>query len=345
MAIVLGPNRYGKAEIRLVRVTRGTGRHDIRDLTVSVALTGDMTAAHLTGDNAAVLPTDTQKNTVYAFAAEYGIGQVEAFALRLARHFVRSQPSIATARVSVSEHGWDPIAGTGHSFARRSGEIRTAEVSYDGSTAWAVSGLAGLTVLNSAGSEFRGFIRDRYTTLAETADRVLATDVNARWRHASVPPDGGCDWDASHAGARRHLIEAFAQTHSLSLQQTLYAMGRRVLEHQPEVAEVRLVLPNRHHFTVDLEPFGMKNAGRGAVRRRPPLRADRGDRPARRRAGPRPGVVGGAGMDFLRPVTPGQALEARASRPDAVAIAGGTDVMVEMNSGTRQPDSYREGAL
>jgi urate oxidase len=261
VAIVLGPNRYGKAEIRLVHISRGSDRHDIRDLTVGVALTGDTAEAHLTGDNAAVLPTDTQKNTVYAFAAEHGIGPAESFALRLARHFAESQPSIATARVSVSEHGWDRIADTGHSFARRGREIRTAEISYDGTTAWAVSGLAGLTVLNSAGSEFRGYIKDRYTTLAETTDRILATDVSARWRHAAVPLDGGCDWDASHAQARRHLLEAFAQTHSRSLQQTLYAMGRRVLEHRPEIAEVRLALPNKHHFTVDLSPFGISNPG------------------------------------------------------------------------------------
>jgi urate oxidase len=261
VAIVLGPNRYGKAEIRLVHVTRDSDRHDIRDLTVGVTLTGDMTAAHLTGDNAAVLPTDTQKNTVYAFAAEHGIGAIESFALLLARHFTESQPSIATARVSVAEHGWDRIAGTGHSFARRGSEIRTAEVSYDGTTAWAVSGLSGLTMLNSVGSEFHGYIKDRSTTLAEATDRVLATDVNARWRHAAVLLDGGCNWDVSHAAARRHLVEAFAETHSLSLQQTLYAMGSRVLEHRPEIAEVRLALPDKHHFTVDTEPFGIKNPG------------------------------------------------------------------------------------
>jgi urate oxidase len=260
VAIVLGPNQYGKAEIRLVHLTRGAS-HLIRDLTVGVTLTGDMTDAHLTGDNAAVLTTDAQKNTVYAFAAEGGVGPIEAFAARLARHFVDPQASIATARVSVTEHGWDPVGGTGHSFARRGGEVRTAEISYDGTTAWAVSGLAGLTLLNSAGSEFSGFIKDRYTTLAETTDRILATDVTARWRHAAVDPDGGGDWDTSHTEARRHLIEAFAQTYSLSLQQTLYAMGERVLQHRPEIAEIRLVLPNRHHFAVDLDAFGIKNPG------------------------------------------------------------------------------------
>jgi urate oxidase len=220
-----------------------------------------MTQAHLTGDNGAVLTTDTQKNTVYAFAAEGGVGQIEAFALRLARHFVDSQESIATARVSVTEHGWEPVGGTGHSFARRGAEVATAQVSYDGTTAWAVSGLSGLTLLNSAGSEFGGYLKDRYTTLAETTDRILATDVTARWRHAAVKLDGEGDWDTSRAEARRHLVEAFAQTYSRSLQQTLYAMGERVLHHRPEISEIRLVLPNKHHFEFDAKPFSINNPG------------------------------------------------------------------------------------
>src|SRR5580692_2272773 len=114
MPIVLGPSQYGKAEIRLVRVDRGADRDAIRDLTVSVVLTGDMTADHLSGDNAAVLPTDTQKNTVFAFAAERGVGEIESFALALARHFVDSQPTIRTARVSVAEQPWDRTRSEEH---------------------------------------------------------------------------------------------------------------------------------------------------------------------------------------------------------------------------------------
>ncbi|HEY3735372.1 MAG TPA: urate oxidase [Streptosporangiaceae bacterium] len=260
MAIVLGPNRYGKAEIHLVRVNRGADRDEIRDLTVSVELTGDMTEVHLTGDNAAVLPTDTQKNTVFAFAAEHGVGDIESFALRLARHFVDSQPAVGTARVSVAEQPWDRTGDGGHSFARRGGEASTATVSYDGTAAWAVSGLSRLTLLNTAGSEFRGYIKDRYTTLAETSDRILATDVNARWRHTAVPPEKGAgSWNVSRAQTRRLLVETFAGHRSRSLQQTLYAMGRRVLAERPEIAEIRLSLPNKHHFPVDLAPFGLPN--------------------------------------------------------------------------------------
>jgi urate oxidase len=251
----LGPNRYGKAETHVVRVTRDGKTHHIRDLTVSVALSGDMEAVHLTGDNSSVLTTDTQKNTVFAFARKYGIDSPEAFGLLLARHFVGSQPAIHHAKVSIEEHAWDRIPATDHSFVRRGGETRTAVVHHDDAATHVVSGLKDLVVLNSADSEFWGYVKDEYTTLPETRDRILATEVTAQWRHASAD----ADWEGSYPEARGHLLAAFAGTYSLSLQQTLYAMGDRVLDRLPGVCEVRLVLPNKHHFTVDLEPFELEN--------------------------------------------------------------------------------------
>lgn len=251
----LGPNRYGKAETHVVRVTRDGETHHIRDLTVSVALSGDMEAVHRTGDNSAVLTTDTQKNTVFAFARKHGIDSPEAFGLLLARHFVGSQPAIHHARVSVEEHAWERIGASGHSFARRGGETRTAVVHHGDEGTHVVSGLKDLIVLNSGDSEFWGYVKDEYTTLPETHDRILATEVAAQWRHANLD----ADWEESYPEARRHLLEAFAGTYSLSLQQTLYAMGDRVLDGLPYVCEVRLSLPNKHHFTVDLEPFGLDN--------------------------------------------------------------------------------------
>jgi urate oxidase len=230
----------------------------ITDLNVSVALSGELAATHLTGDNSAVLTTDAQKNTVFALARERGVGEIEDFALLLARHFVASQPAISFARVSVEQYPWDRLAG--HSFVRSGQQVRTATVSHDGTDSWVVSGVGGLTVLNTAGSEFWGFARDRYTTLAETTDRILATAVSARWRHASAEASAGC-WADSYRAARDLLLEAFADTHSYSLQQTLYAMGARVLDGRPEIAEVRLSLPNKHHFEVDMSPFGLENAG------------------------------------------------------------------------------------
>jgi urate oxidase len=253
MGISLGDNQYGKAEVRLVRVDRGA-QHHITDLNVTTTLAGDLTGTHLTGDNSGVLPTDSQKNTVYAFARE-GIGEIEAFALRLAEHFVATTPTIHRARVKIEQYTWERQAD--HSFVRGAG-TRTATATQGDGRSWVVSGVDDLVVLNTTGSEFHGFHKDQYTTLPETSDRILATAVNAQWRHAKP---SSADWAKSWAQVRRHLLDAFAGTYSLSLQQTLYAMGERVVANQPEVAEVRLALPNRHHFLVDLAPFGMDNPG------------------------------------------------------------------------------------
>jgi urate oxidase len=257
--IRLGENRYGKAETRLVRVERGDDRHSIIDLNVSTSLAGDLDATHLTGDNSGVLPTDTQKNTVYAFARD-GVGEPEEFGLRLARHFVETAPTITKARVHLELYRWERLTVDGqpahHSFARAAG-TRTATVTYDGTDTRVVSGVDDVTLLNTTGSEFHGFQKDRYTTLGETTDRILATAVSARWRHAGADSD----WAVSFRHAHKHLLEAFADTHSLSLQQTLHAMGERVLRHRDELAEVRLSLPNKHHFLVDLGPFGLDNPG------------------------------------------------------------------------------------
>ncbi|MBW4716670.1 factor-independent urate hydroxylase [Saccharothrix obliqua] len=255
MGIVLGPNQYGKAEIRLVTVTRDGPVHTIRDLTVTTSLRGDLADAHLNGDNADVLPTDTQKNTAYAFAKEAPVGEIEDFALRLARHFVITQQAITRARVLVEEHSWQRINGHDHAFVRGSGERRTATATVDGDRSRVVSGLTDLVVLKSAGSEFHGFPRDGYTTLAETDDRVLATSVTARWRHQGP----GVDWTASFTRVRAALLRTFADRRSLSLQQTLYEMGRAAVETGPEIAEIRMSMPNKHHFAVDLSPFGLEN--------------------------------------------------------------------------------------
>ncbi len=252
MTIVLGDNQYGKAETHVVRVTRSGSAHDIKDLIVSVALSGDFADTHLSGDNSKVVPTDTQKNTVFAFARE-PIGEIEDFGLRLARHFVSEFASVYRARVTIEELAWERIHD--HAFVRSGVEKRLATVTCTDDGAWVVGGVADLVILRSAGSEFHGYIKDRFTTLQETKDRIMATSLSARWRFC----DTQADWKQSFREVRRLLLDAFASHHSLSLQQTLYAMGAAVLEARSEVAEVRLSMPNKHHFAVDLTPFGMDN--------------------------------------------------------------------------------------
>ncbi|MGW2824091.1 factor-independent urate hydroxylase [Streptomyces sp. NPDC001443] len=275
--VMLGQNQYGKAETRVVRITRDGATHHIKDLNVSVALSGDMDEVHYSGSNANVLPTDTTKNTVYAFAKEHGIESAEQFGIHLARHFVTSQEAIRTARVRIEEYAWDRIGtsddattGSGpggggadrarHSFVRQGQETRLAQITYDGSSWEVVSGLKDLTVMNSTNSEFWGYVKDKYTTLPEAHDRILATKVAARWRFGwSDDADPMPSWETSYAEARRHLLQAFAETYSYSLQQTLYRMGARIIDNRAEIDEVRFSLPNQHHFLVDLAPFGLKN--------------------------------------------------------------------------------------
>jgi len=263
MGIVLGPNQYGKAENRVVRIYRDTPRHEIRDVNVSTSLRGDFSEAHLTGDQASILPTDTQKNTVYAFAKEKGLGAIEDYGLTLARHFVDDIAPVEGARIEIDEYFWDRIDVDGrphdHAFVRRGPTVRTTVVTVDGQgadqKAWVVSGVKDLVVLKSTGSEFHGYLKDDYTTLQETSDRIMATSLVARWRYTATE----LDWDALYGSIFAILLARFATVHSLALQQTLWEMGRAVLEKHDEVAEIKLSAPNLHHFVYNLSPFGLDN--------------------------------------------------------------------------------------
>lgn len=264
MGAALGGNRYGKSGIRLVRVERGADRHELVDLTIDVALEGDFGAAYVAGDNAAVLPTDTMRATVYAFAGEGPVGEPEELGLRLAGHFVETVPAATTATVRLAAAAWARIEVDGaphpHAFTgEQSSARRTVTVTRSAAAAWVVAGVADLLVLKTAGSAFEGFLSDRYTTLRPTRDRILATAVTARWRYGTLE----VDWAKAFGSARRALLETFAVHDSHSLQHTMYAMGEAALREVPEIAEVRLSMPNRHHFLIDLAPYGL--AGRDEV--------------------------------------------------------------------------------
>lgn len=265
MAFVLADDQYGKAETRLVRIYRDTARHEIRDLNVSTALRGDFARAYTDGDQASVLPTDSQKNTCFAYAKEKGVAAIEEYALALARHFTGDIASVRRAHVGVEEYSWERVSAGGsghpHAFVRSGQEVRTTAVTADitsgGERTWVISGLRDLVVLKSTGSEFTGFYKDRYTTLPEAKDRVLATSLTARWRYAGT----GIGWDEAFWQVRQVMLERFASLHSRALQQTLWEMGSAVLAARDDIAEIRLSAPNKHHFLVDLAPFGLQNPG------------------------------------------------------------------------------------
>jgi urate oxidase len=256
--IELGENSYGKRAIRLVKVVRDLDGNRVRDLTVDVALEGDFAAAHTAGDNALVVATDTMKNTVYALAAEHLTGAVEAFGTTLATHFL-AFPQVRRATVGLREHRWTPIAAAGgpalDAFRRAGDATRTAAVATTREAIIVESGIEDLVVMKTSRSAFAGFPRDQYTTLREAHDRIMATKVTATWRHAGP----AVDWDASHEAISTTLLAVFAEHQSESVQHSIWVMGTAMLERHSEIDEVRMTMPNLHHWPVDLAPFGGTN--------------------------------------------------------------------------------------
>lgn len=266
MSYELGENRYGKSRIRLVTVRRGPNQHELRDLTVAVALEGDFEAVHTKGDNTGVIATDTMKNTVYAFARDRFTGSAETFGLELARHFA-AYDVVSRATVDLELHGWERI-GVNNGYApaafRRTGELtRLATISVDASGAAEVeAGLGDLTVMKTTKSAFTGFDRDRYTTLPEVDDRLMATKIRATWGYRNdVAEDGAFDFDASWVRARTALMDSFAEHFSPSVQASIWIMATAIMDAEASIDWVRMVLPNLHHWTVDLTPFGLDNPG------------------------------------------------------------------------------------
>ena len=263
MAVKIVHDNYGKSRVRLLKVARDDGAHEIQNITVNIAFEGDFEAIHTVGDNSLCLPTDTMKNTVYALAGETEeIEPVEVFGQRLATHFLDKNPQVSRVRLDIFEHGWKRLKFDGklhpHSFVRGSGEKRVANIdaTHDGITVEA--GVEDLIVLKTAGSGFVGYIKDKYTTLPETTDRILSTAIKATWRYANPASATDTAWK----NIRHTIIETFADFDSLSVQHTLYAMGKTVLIVFPEVEEIAFSLPNIHCLPVDMTKFGQINDNR-----------------------------------------------------------------------------------
>ena len=256
---MLAETAYGKSSVRLVKVSRHGDRHDLKDLTVSIRFEGEYDQSYTDGDNREVLPTDTMKNTVYALAATNSVGEPEAFGRVLAEHFLERNPRLRRVRIDLTEQAWGRIAvgarEHGQAFVRQSAETRSATVQGQGDRITIGAGVKDLVILKSSRSGFTGFLRDAYTTLPDVADRILATALTATWHYRTSDLDFNLTWRA----VRNTLLEAFGEHDSRSVQHTLHAMGRAVVDNVDAVTAIRLVMPNKHHLPVDLTPLGLQN--------------------------------------------------------------------------------------
>jgi urate oxidase len=256
----LGENRYGKSRVRFSRITRHGDRHEFNEWSVRVLLHGDFDSSFTDADNSKLLPTDTMKNTVYSIARQSKAATLEEFAIELGDYFLGNNPQVIKASVEIEEKAWERIVTDGAAeattFKLGGPELATVHAVREQNGAWAVtSGIDGLTILKTTKSEFTGYIKDKLTTLKPATDRIFGTRATAEWGYATAAPD--------YAGVRARIVAAllkvFADHHSMSVQHTLFDMGKAALDAAPEIARIKLTMPNLHHLLADLSPFGQDN--------------------------------------------------------------------------------------
>lgn len=258
METQIGTNRYGKGRVNVARVIHHKEYDDYRNVTVDVMLQGHFNDAFLSGDNHNIVPTDTMKNTVWAFAAEYLAGSIEDYGVALARHFVQDFEPVTAAEITLEEHIWQRVnvgeKPSPYGFRAVGPEMRMAKITEKNGDLEIKAGFSGLPILKTHGSAFEEFTRDKFTTLWEAPDRLLATEISAYWLYNSTD----VDFDKRWHDVRRILIETFVGYDSRSVQHSLHAMGRAVLAECDKISEITLNMPNKHHFEVDLRPFGIR---------------------------------------------------------------------------------------
>lgn len=253
----LTQNSYGKSAVRLTKVVRDGTRHTLFEIGAAVQLEGDFDAAYTGGDNAAVIATDSIKNTVYVLAKEHAFDRIEPFALILARHFVATYPQVRQATVELTQATWARMTPGGvehdHAFVAAGAHERVATVVFTRGRVTLTGGVRKLRVMKTTDSKWHTFVADRYRTLKDSHDRILATQIDAEWTFNTPTTD----FDAAEKAIHAALLDTFAGHASLGVQQTLLAMGEAALSACPAIDSIHFSLPNLHRIPFNLEPFGL----------------------------------------------------------------------------------------
>lgn len=260
MNIKLGKNQYGKNAINLSKLTRHEGGYnEFKQISVNVSLQGDFKTAYTLGDNTKILTTDTQKNTVYVLAKTHFTGSIEAFGIVLADYFFNYNPQVTQTEIEITQHSYARMCFPGddpntRSYRADDGKHQTFIVKNSTGTK-VTSGIKDLLIVKTTNSGFENFIKDQYTTLKETSDRILATELEANWEYYATD----LDYISLFSSIQNTLLKTFAFHKSLSVQHTLYAMGEAVLKEFEQVKEITLIMPNKHHIPFNLEQFDIEN--------------------------------------------------------------------------------------
>lgn len=252
-------HQYGKARVRVLKVTRDRQQHSLKELDVSVGLQGDFDASYTKSDNRLVVATDSMKNTVNIFAKKKLGTENEEFGLALGQHFLKTYPHVSRVEIGLREHCWERISVGGkphaHSFAEKSAATPFAKIVCTRRENRVEAGIEDLLILKSTGSGFEKFLRDEFTTLPETSDRIFATKLKATWTFTKKPKN----YSTTNAKILAAMLGAFAKNFSPSVQVTLFQMGEAALKTAPEISKIHLEMPNKHCLLINLAPFGLEN--------------------------------------------------------------------------------------
>ncbi len=252
-------HQYGKSRVRVLKVLRDGATHTLKELDVSVRLSGDFESSYTSGDNSKVILTDTMKNTVHALAKDTLGEETERFAVTLARHFLECYPQVGKVVIKTRERVWDRLRIDGaphpHSFVHAQGARPTVHIVATAKSTIVVSGVANLLLLKSTAASFKDYPKDEFTTLPETDERILATSLVVVWVWDGEP----ADYRQANETILAALLRPFALNHSPSVQTTLYQMGEAALAACAQIQCVRLLMPNKHYLPIDLARFGREN--------------------------------------------------------------------------------------
>ncbi|MDQ6655212.1 MAG: urate oxidase [Verrucomicrobiota bacterium] len=252
-------NRYGKGRVRVLKIVRDGATHTVKEITVKAMLTGDFSSSYTDADNSKVVATDTIKNTVNVLAHQHLGNEIERFGAMLGEHFLRKYPQVETASAEIRAKDWQRMQVGGqphsHSFLAGSEAKMWTRVICQRDGQEIQSGIRDLVILKSTGSGWEGYPRDEFTTLPETADRILATSLDATWTWSSAPDD----YSSANQAILAAMLAVFANEYSPSAQASVFRMGGAALEACAEISRIDLALPNKHYLLMNLKPFGLEN--------------------------------------------------------------------------------------
>ncbi|CAG8463510.1 10925_t:CDS:2 [Dentiscutata erythropus] len=267
--VYLKEQEYGKENVRLAKVIRKEKWHEIIELTVRVLLDGEFESSYTKADNSMIIATDSMKNTIYILAKQSScVEDIEIFASEIGQHFITTYSHVHKATISITKHKWTRMLIDGklhdHSFLRDGEDVHDTKVVVSRKGITIESGLKNLLVLKTTGSAFHGFLRDKFTTLQETDDRILSTSIDATWNFNTISTDSiaKIPFNDIFESIKQITLHTFATDNSASVQATLFLMAKNGLEKHSEIESIRYELPNKHYFTYDLERFGLKNTGK-----------------------------------------------------------------------------------